>query len=442
MPSGRAVALRAVACLACLLDWGALAAPLAADGPFALHTPPLLVPDEAAGLGLAPEVAAKLSIDPRGVVTAVEVLSITPASDYDALFRDRVIETFSSWRFAPATENGRPVASTLDWRVRFPAKALAAEMSPGPLAARRRRRRAAARGRPRPCPSPSGAGCSRSRRAPRSTSSIRSSPARRRRRVSWCAATPTRSACGDGRREPRGDLQRPRERAPAGHPAAGRAVQGPGLRLSHRRRSTGRSRPTASRSRTRPASTIRSDSSPSTSNSATFRRRPEHPSARGDARLSRSAHPPPGSRSAALAGRGIRRVRRQLGHSEGASAAGQDFRAQVRLRGRTVVAFQTGAGEQLAEARAALRRGEGLGVKQMLEASPEIFYGEDAHLFYASSWLLVHYLRDGGAGWSTERFPAAAALSRRGLSAGRRLSHPLRRSGGGDTAFRQYVKSF
>ena len=83
-----------------------------AEGPFAIRTPQLMVPDEAAGSGLSPEVAVRLAIDERGRVSAVDVRSITPASDFDAFFRKEVVETLSEWRFAPATKDGMPVVRT------------------------------------------------------------------------------------------------------------------------------------------------------------------------------------------------------------------------------------------------------------------------------------------------------------------------------------------
>jgi hypothetical protein len=100
----------------------AIARVAAAEGPLAIHAPPLQVPEQTAGSGLAPEAAVKISIGARGDVTEVDVVSIVPSSDYDELFRKRLVDTISKWRFAPATENGKPVPSTLDWRVRFPAR--------------------------------------------------------------------------------------------------------------------------------------------------------------------------------------------------------------------------------------------------------------------------------------------------------------------------------
>ncbi len=115
--------------LACLVAFMAASGAAVAEGPFAIRSPQVMVPDEAAGSGLSPEVAVRLSIDERGRVSAVEVRSITPASDFDGFFRDEVTATLFDWRFAPATQGGKPVASTLDWRVRFPVKAAVAESS-------------------------------------------------------------------------------------------------------------------------------------------------------------------------------------------------------------------------------------------------------------------------------------------------------------------------
>ena len=112
--------------VACLVAFMVASGAAFAEGPFAIRTPQLMVPEETAGSGLSPEVAVRLTIDERGRVSAVDVQSITPASDFDAFFRDEVVETLSDWRFAPATTNGKPVASTLDWRARFPVKAAVA----------------------------------------------------------------------------------------------------------------------------------------------------------------------------------------------------------------------------------------------------------------------------------------------------------------------------
>ena len=94
----------------------------AAEGPLAIHSPGLRVPEETAGSGVAPEAAVKISIDARGAVTHVEVVSITPSTEQDEYFRRDLVKTLLQWRFAPATKDGKPEPSTLEWRVRFPAK--------------------------------------------------------------------------------------------------------------------------------------------------------------------------------------------------------------------------------------------------------------------------------------------------------------------------------
>jgi outer membrane biosynthesis protein TonB len=53
-------------------------------------------------------------IDERGSVRVLKVLRSVPELDEEAI---RVVE--SSWRFHPATRNGRPVAALSDLIVRF-----------------------------------------------------------------------------------------------------------------------------------------------------------------------------------------------------------------------------------------------------------------------------------------------------------------------------------
>ncbi len=81
----------------------------------------LLPPVKSAGSGLAPEVKVRVSIDERGRVVDVEVVSIRPASEYDEVFRESTIEELLSWRYAPAIEDGEPQATTLEWTVQYQA---------------------------------------------------------------------------------------------------------------------------------------------------------------------------------------------------------------------------------------------------------------------------------------------------------------------------------
>ena len=96
---------------------------VAADqGPVALYTPPLTTPIEAAGTGLAPEVAVRIEVDDSGKVSAVQVLQIKPSSDYDRFFEGLTRQTLKRWRYAPARRDGSPVKTELQWTVKFPTR--------------------------------------------------------------------------------------------------------------------------------------------------------------------------------------------------------------------------------------------------------------------------------------------------------------------------------
>ena len=78
----------------------------------------------------------------------------------------------------------------------------------------------------------------------------------------------------------------------------------------------------------------------------------------------------------------------------------------------------------------------------MLDASPEIFYGERSRLFYASAWLLVHYLRDGSPEGAANRFPQLLLYLAEGypqLAAFRAVYGAVDSA---DAEFRSYVKQF
>ena len=88
--------------------------------PVALYTPPLRTPAEAAGTGLAPEVTVRVTVNAKGRVSAVEVEAIQPSSDHDDVFERLTREVLERWRFAPALRDGQPVETTLSWMVQFP----------------------------------------------------------------------------------------------------------------------------------------------------------------------------------------------------------------------------------------------------------------------------------------------------------------------------------
>jgi hypothetical protein len=84
---------------------------------------------------------------------------------------------------------------------------------------------------------------------------------------------------------------------------------------------------------------------------------------------------------------------------------GKTQRRAFEMHAGGVTGIQTSTGSALEDVQRAFRRGEGLGVRDLLQASQETFYGDRRELFYESAWLLVHYLRDGAPEWVDGRFP-------------------------------------
>ncbi len=109
--------------LAATLVAGSASAQQATDSgdhaPVLLRKSLLLPPVETAGTGLAPEVKVRVEVDARGRVVEVATLGVTPASEYDDVFRQVTREDISSWRYAPAIKDGKAVPTTLDWTVKF-----------------------------------------------------------------------------------------------------------------------------------------------------------------------------------------------------------------------------------------------------------------------------------------------------------------------------------
>lgn len=52
-----------------------------------------------------------------------------------------------------------------------------------------------------------------------------------------------------------------------------------------------------------------------------------------------------------------------------------------------------------------LKRGKGFDLQGVLSAGPAVYWGHRSRQHFAQSWMLVHYLRHGGDGWDSERFP-------------------------------------
>lgn len=383
-----------------------VAARVRADGPLAIHAPPLLVPEETAGSGLAPEAAVKISIDPRGTVTEVEVVSIDPSTDQDELFRARLVETLSKWRFAPATRDGKTEASVLDWRVRFPARPRQVSMTidaAGPLP---------------------GGDAEERRSAVLALSQVQ------RRRL---LAAQARIAGGvlDAKRRHQASSPRFVVHSDADDRKVAATVAGnleaifnilaqellPGISLEpepykvevfvYRDRSGfeallgGMPVYEWSPGLYSPAGLIALHLEQPSSDALTSLLLHEATHAFLDRHVVRPGVAVPRWLSEGFAD--------YVGNSRvkgGRLLPGKTLTRRFEMqRGGTLLNVQTAAGASLEEAKRALRAGKGLGVRALLEASPEILYGQTSSLYYASSWLLVHYLRDGSDGWARQRFP-------------------------------------
>lgn len=87
--------------------------------PVILHAPPVLTPYETAGSGLAPKITVDLTVSVTGKVTNIGIREIDPSTDFDAIFERELRKTIGSWRFAPALLDGTPVERDLTWVLEF-----------------------------------------------------------------------------------------------------------------------------------------------------------------------------------------------------------------------------------------------------------------------------------------------------------------------------------
>jgi protein TonB len=83
-------------------------------GPSPIHMPQPSYTQEAIRGNVTGVVVLRVVIDERGKVRVLKLIRSVPELDEEAI---RVVE--SSWRFHPATKNGRPVAALSDLVVRF-----------------------------------------------------------------------------------------------------------------------------------------------------------------------------------------------------------------------------------------------------------------------------------------------------------------------------------
>lgn len=84
-----------------------------------LFSPVPQYPNEALGSGVDPEIEVRVTVDGVGRVTEAQILRITPASELDHFFEAAVLETLRDWRYAPRYENGQPVSTDLQWSMEF-----------------------------------------------------------------------------------------------------------------------------------------------------------------------------------------------------------------------------------------------------------------------------------------------------------------------------------
>ena len=101
------------------ISWAA-GASLEVTPPVALFTPPPVAPKELAGSGAATAVTVDVTIDVAGKVSRIDVRSVEPKGAHDALVAEVIREALSGWRYAPAVKDGAPVEARLTWTVEFP----------------------------------------------------------------------------------------------------------------------------------------------------------------------------------------------------------------------------------------------------------------------------------------------------------------------------------
>jgi TonB family protein len=87
--------------------------------PVELVNPTPAYPVEAWGSGIDPEVTVEVGIDARGRVSEVEVVSVRPSSAYDDVFARAVQAALRDWRYAPRIEAGQPAPAQLRWTLEF-----------------------------------------------------------------------------------------------------------------------------------------------------------------------------------------------------------------------------------------------------------------------------------------------------------------------------------
>ena len=378
--------------------------------PVILHAPRPLTPMETAGTGLAPVVAVRLTVSERGSVSELEIRAIEPASEYDEMFEAEVRRTVGSWYFAPALQDDEPVAAEFEWSLEFrPAEANS--WSPSDVMPRRtslvrdedpqharlakiftlpvERQRAHLESLSKTAEKYLDSSQRQSLKEG-SVIVVTDHPdpeaAQAILNTIHAATGTTLEIFGDGI-----PLQRPQLpllvyvfRSKAKYGEFIRAVDGilesagffcpPGLIAFHAEQPTRQHLMTVMVHEAVHAAMYRW--------------------------VVRPGHVPPRWISEGLAdylgNSSVKKGRIQPGENSGT----QVFRAQAYLwRGKSIAQMD------LQNVRRRIRKGEALSVEGIVSADRETFYGENMGLYYAQSWVLIHFLRHGEEDWSAGAFP-------------------------------------
>jgi len=432
--------------------FAALAGALGAEEvtpPVPIRTPTPLVPVATEGSGLTPEASVRVRIDERGVVVEVEVLSIEPSSEFDDLYRGSLVDTLSSWRYAPQRRDGVAEPTTLAWKVHFPERtprsvnqsvnpeiqALPIDTLPGADAELRR-------------------------------SAILALPEKQRLLMLQNELKIARGLL-DARYARTAERNLVVVHCDSDNEKAAELIAGnveamltilakrllPQIVLlpEHHKLQV-----VAYRSRDEYSALVAqmqvyewSSGYYSPAGLIAFHLDQGSNDELINVMLHETTH---AFLDRYVVRRGVALPRwlgegfaDYIGNSairKGQLVPGKTLHRKYELHGGTVQRVDTSGGQEIEEARRALAAGKGLGVARLLAASAETFYGEDRHLYYATAWLFVHFLRDGAEGWSETRFPAAMTYIAEGYPPATVVRDLYGSSDALDASFRSYVVKF
>lgn len=417
--------------------------------PVPLRNPPPILPDELA-TGEPPEASVRLSIDDRGAVSRVEIVAIAPASADGERIRELLATTLSRWRYAPQRRNGVAEPAVLEFKVRFPAtgeterSAAADEVRADPLAAAGPPGIDAEARRARILALPERQRLALLEKQAMTAISMLD-PARRRRATTARFDVHTDSDAGRAAEAVAENLEA------IFNTLAVELFDGIVLQPERYKLQVVVYRDRLAYQRMIGSLPVFEWSDGFYSPAGLIALHLEQPS--NDALLSVLLHEATHAfldrhvvrRGVALPrwfGEGFAEYVGNSAIQKGRLVPGRTLRGKYEMTMAGVAKVRTTGALRLDEAKSALRRGRGLGVRELLSADPEIFYGERRSLYYASGWLLVHFLRDGSEGWANERFPRALLYLAEGHPQDVVIDELYGTSAALDEAFRDYVKRF